>query len=107
MESSWGSPKGSPATLVTEVAVVFSKRPVLGPAVDARHAPGDHGAVSRRRGGGAVGGRRGALGAREAGGEGADAAEPDREADVRYRAVGGAQQRRGALEAASEQVGMR
>ena len=39
--------------------------------------------------------------------ERADAAQADGEADVRDRAVGGAQQRRGALEPAGEQVRVR
>ena len=52
-----------------------------------------------------IGGRREAEGAAEAGGEGADAPQADREADVGDRAVGVAQQRGGPLEAAGQQVG--
>ena len=60
-----------------------------------------------RREGRTVAGRRHAVGAREARGERADALQADRETDLGDGAVGVAQQRGGALEAAREQVGVR
>jgi len=56
---------------------------------------------------GPVRGRREAVGTAEARGEGADASEPDCEADLDDRAVGVAQQRGGAFEPAGQQVLMR
>src|SRR4051794_8311783 len=88
-------------------AVFFKCAVVSGAAEEARHARRHH----RARGGGrercAVGGRRDAVGALEAGRERADALQPDGEAHVGDRAVGGSQQRRGPLHAPREQIGVR
>src|SRR5580700_6088331 len=94
------------ATLVLPATVVFSKRAALGPPVDADHARRHPGPVRRRRELGAVGRRRDPERAREAGGERPEALEPDREADVRHRAIGRAQKRGGALEASRQQIGV-
>src|SRR5689334_18322783 len=86
---------------------VFSKCAALRPAVKAQHAGRYLGVLGGRREGGAVGRRRLAVGAREARRERADAAQADREADLGDLAVGAAQERRGALEPARQQVGVR
>ena len=54
--------------------------------------------------GGAVLGRSHSEPATEARREGTDAAQPDREADVRDRAVGRTEERRGSLQPAHEEV---
>src|SRR5262245_31631329 len=83
----------------------MSSRNVLcWPGVRAQHARRDERERRRRRERVAVGLRRDAVGTREAGRERADAAQTDGEADVGDRAVGGAQQRRGALEPAGQEV---
>ena len=97
----------APATLITARHVVFSKRAALRPPVGAHHARRDQRPVDGRRERGAVGGRRDPERAREAGRERADALQADREADVGDRAVGGAQQRGGALEPPGQQVRVR
>src|SRR4051794_19908208 len=95
------------STLIARRAVVFSKRAVLRAAVGAHDAGRDDGPRGSRRERGAVLGRRLAEHATEARGEGADAGEPDGQADLRDRLVGGPQQRGRALEAAGEQVRVR
>ena len=55
----------------------------------------------------AVRSRRHAVGSRKAGGKRANASEADGEADVRDGAVGGAEKRRGTLQAPGEQVRVR
>lgn len=86
---------------------VFSKRAVLGPAVGADDAGRDHGLAGGRRIGRAVGGRGHPEAAPEAGRERSEALQPDREADLGDAVVGVAQQRRGALQAPGQQVGVR
>src|SRR5436190_4196573 len=95
------------ATLRASAAVVFSKRAVLRAAVRAEHARWDSCVRSRRRKPRPVAGRGDAEGPREARGKGADAPQPDGEADLGDRSVGRAQQRSRALEAARQQVRMR
>src|SRR4051794_6304740 len=86
------------------------RRPVFSKAAGSRARVGleDAGRHARPRSRGrelrAVGRGRAAVRPAEARGEAADAAETDGEADVRDAAVGGAQQLRGALEPAREQV---
>src|SRR4051794_27444838 len=85
------------STLIARRVAVFSKRAVLRAGVGVHDAGGD----DRPRGGGRERGAvlRGRLAehAPEARGEGADAGEADREADLRHRVVGRAQQRARAL----------
>lgn len=88
-------------------AAVFSKRAVFRPAVGTHDAAWDTNVGGRRGKGGAIGGWRLPEGAAEAGRERADALQPDREADLGDRVVGGAQQAGGALEAPRQKVGVR
>src|SRR4051794_9953403 len=87
--------------------VVFSKSAPLRTGVEAHDAGGDPRLFGGRRVLLAIGGRRHAVCAREAAREGADALEPDVEADRRDRPVRAAQERRGALEPPREQVRVR
>src|SRR4029453_11651541 len=73
--------------------------------VRANHARRDERLRRRGRVGLAIGGRGQAQRAREAGREGADALEPDREADLGDGAVGLTEQCRRALEPPAEQEG--
>src|SRR5919204_5313815 len=86
---------------------VFSKRAELRTAVGAQDAGRNARVGGGGRKGGAVRGRGLPVGAREAGGEGADAPQPDGEADVGDRAVGGTEQRGRPLEAPREQIAVR
>ena len=88
-------------------SVVFSKRAVLRAPIRSKHAGRNSRVVGCRRKRRAIRRRRDAVGAREAGRERADAPESDGEADLDNGAVGCAKQRRGALQSARQQVGMR
>lgn len=85
-------------------AAVFSKRAVLRPAVGADDAARDANVGGGGGKGGTVGRRRLPKGTTEAGREGADAPQADRETDLGHRVVSGAQQGGGPLEAARQQV---
>src|SRR3954468_4039475 len=96
-----------PCTLIARRLAVFSKRAVLRAGVGPHDAGGDDGPGGGGRERGAVLGRRLAEHATEARREGADAGEPDRQADLRDGVVGRAQQGGRALEPAGEQVRVR
>src|SRR5579864_5873064 len=85
---------------------VFSKRAVLRTPMRAQHAGRNQRELRRRREGCAVGRGRDSVGAGEARGERADAAQADGEADLGDAAVGRAKQCSGALEPSREQVRM-
>jgi hypothetical protein len=87
-------------------AAVFSKRAVLRAPINTPDTCGNLGMVSCRREPRAVDGRRDAIGAGEARGEGPHALQADGEADLSNRMVGASQQRCGALEAPGEQISM-
>ena len=95
------------ATLIADHRGVFSKRAALRAPVGANDAGRDERVLGRGREPGAVGGGRVAERPREGGREGAQALQADREADIGDRAVGAAQHRRGPLQSAREQVGVR
>src|SRR5437763_13737273 len=86
---------------------VFSKCAVLRTSIGAQDAGRNQRVLRSRREPRAVGSRRHAVAAGEAGRERADALEADGEADVGDRAVRRAQKRRGALQAPCEQVSVR
>src|SRR4051812_43594607 len=104
MSSSFGFVDSVRTTLSGRLRAVFSKAAGSRAAVGLQDAGGDEGAHRRRRMRRAVGGGRHAVGAAEAGREGADAAQPDVAADVDHAAIGAAKERRRALQAPGEQV---
>src|SRR3954452_19973115 len=95
------------AILAADGAVVFSKRAALRTRVRADDTCGNERTCRRRRKVRAVGHRRDAVRACEAGRERADAAQADGEADLDDRAIRRPQQRRRTLQAPREQIGMR
>src|SRR5215207_1488173 len=92
------------ATLTGTWGAVFSKTAGLRTRPRELHAGGDPTPHGGGRMGGTVGRRREPEGAPEARRERADAAQPDREADLHDGAVGVAQQRGSALEPARPEV---
>src|SRR5829696_8610028 len=89
------------------VRLVFSKRAVFRARVGADDAGGYAGVAGGGWTGGAVGGGSHPEHPLEAGGEGADALQADRERDLRHRVVGVAEQRGRPLQPPGEEVDVR